>query len=130
MRADPSGGDETRLGSWKRLPPACFALPSASQPLAPTPPLKIDSSLQRHPNSLKVRLTSAAAPPTTMHLMYYLNEKGERVYTLKKSHGEEEQPTLSAHPARFSPDDKFSAQRLACKKRFGLLPTQKERDAL
>ena len=32
--------------------------------------------------------------------------------------------------ARFSPDDKFSAQRLACKKRFGLLPTQKERDAL
>ena len=36
----------------------------------------------------------------------------------------------SAHPARFSPDDKFSAQRLACKKRFGLLPTQKERDAL
>ena len=65
-----------------------------------------------------------------MHLMYYLNEKGERVYTLKKSHGEEEQPTLSAHPARFSPNDKFSAQRLACKKRFGLLPTQKERDAL
>ena len=59
-----------------------------------------------------------------------VNEKGERVYTLKKSHGEEEQPTLSAHPARFSPDDKFSAQRLACKKRFGLLPTQKERDAL
>ena len=34
-----------------------------------------------------------------MHLMYYLNEKGERVCTLKKSHGEEEQPTLSAHPA-------------------------------
>ena len=30
-----------------------------------------------------------------MHLMYYLNEKGERVYTLKKS-GEEEQPTLGA----------------------------------
>jgi H/ACA ribonucleoprotein complex subunit 3 len=33
-------------------------------------------------------------------------------------------PTLSAHPARFSPDDKFSKQRIACKKRFGLLPTQ------
>ena len=33
-----------------------------------------------------------------MHLMYYLNEKGERVYTLKKSHGEEEQPTLSRTP--------------------------------
>ena len=34
-------------------------------------------------------------------------------------------PTESAHPARFSPDDKFSKQRLICKKRFGLLPTQK-----
>eukprot|EP00302_Diacronema_sp_CCMP2436_P047314 CAMPEP_0180115724 /NCGR_PEP_ID=MMETSP0985-20121206/37998_1 /TAXON_ID=483367 /ORGANISM="non described non described, Strain CCMP 2436" /LENGTH=86 /DNA_ID=CAMNT_0022054373 /DNA_START=200 /DNA_END=460 /DNA_ORIENTATION=+ len=33
-------------------------------------------------------------------------------------------PTTSAHPARFSPDDKFSSQRLACKKRFNLLPTQ------
>lgn len=33
-------------------------------------------------------------------------------------------PTQSAHPARFSPDDKFSKQRVACKKRFNLLPTQ------
>lgn len=32
--------------------------------------------------------------------------------------------TFSAHPARFSPDDAYSAQRIACKKRFGLLPTQ------
>lgn len=28
--------------------------------------------------------------------------------------------TESAHPARFSPDDKFSSQRVACKKRFGI----------
>ena len=34
-------------------------------------------------------------------------------------------PTESAHPARFSPDDKFSKQRLICKKRFGLLPMQR-----
>ncbi|KAI8523058.1 hypothetical protein RHMOL_Rhmol13G0045100 [Rhododendron molle] len=33
--------------------------------------------------------------------------------------------TQSAHPARFSPDDKFSRQRVLLKKRFGLLPTQK-----
>lgn len=33
-------------------------------------------------------------------------------------------PTMSAHPARFSPDDKFSRERTTCKKRFGLLPTQ------
>ncbi|KAL8518286.1 hypothetical protein ACS0TY_009590 [Phlomoides rotata] len=32
--------------------------------------------------------------------------------------------TQSAHPARFSPDDKFSRQRFLLKKRFGLLPTQ------
>jgi H/ACA ribonucleoprotein complex subunit 3 len=29
--------------------------------------------------------------------------------------------TFSAHPARFSPDDKFSSQRVACKRRFQLL---------
>ena len=33
--------------------------------------------------------------------------------------------TESAHPARFSPDDKFSRQRVAIKKRFGIyLPDQ------
>lgn len=33
-------------------------------------------------------------------------------------------PTLSAHPARFSPDDKYSRHRITVKKRFGILPTQ------
>jgi len=116
-----------------------------------------------------------------MYLMYYLNEDGKRVYTLKvrklysivifvsmslvcssvlsrlffsllehtitlisienssrnsprrpliffpnawQKTGPDGKPTLSAHPARFSPDDKFSKQRVACKKRFGLLLTQ------
>ena len=36
----------------------------------------------------------------------------------------EGKPTFSAHPARFSPEDKFSRERLAIKKRFGLLPIQ------
>ena len=36
----------------------------------------------------------------------------------------EGKPTVSAHPARFSPDDKFSKHRIICKKRFGLLPMQ------
>ncbi|KAG0602683.1 hypothetical protein M758_10G032800 [Ceratodon purpureus] len=35
-----------------------------------------------------------------------------------------EEPTQSAHQARFSPDDKFSKHRVICKKRFNLLPTQ------
>lgn len=33
-------------------------------------------------------------------------------------------PTMSAHPARFSPDDKYSRQRVTIKKRFGILLTQ------
>lgn len=41
-----------------------------------------------------------------MHLMYTLDNQGKRVYTLKKVVGAE--VTKSAHPARFSPDDKYS----------------------
>lgn len=41
-----------------------------------------------------------------MHLMYTLDPNGKRVYTLKKVVGSE--VTKSAHPARFSPDDKYS----------------------
>jgi len=45
-------------------------------------------------------------------------------YTLQKLCPKCQEPTVSAHPARFSPDDKFSKQRVTLKKRFGLLPTQ------
>jgi H/ACA ribonucleoprotein complex subunit 3 len=55
--------------------------------------------------------------------MYYLDDAGNRVYTLNKA-----SPagivTKSAHPARFSPDDKFSRHRVTLKKRFGVLLTQ------
>lgn len=40
------------------------------------------------------------------------------------------QPTSSAHPARFSPDDKFSRHRVTVKKRFGLLLTQQPKPIL
>eukprot|EP00420_Gonyaulax_spinifera_P036902 CAMPEP_0197885110 /NCGR_PEP_ID=MMETSP1439-20131203/11328_1 /TAXON_ID=66791 /ORGANISM="Gonyaulax spinifera, Strain CCMP409" /LENGTH=96 /DNA_ID=CAMNT_0043504865 /DNA_START=77 /DNA_END=368 /DNA_ORIENTATION=+ len=64
-----------------------------------------------------------------MQLRYFLNENGKRVYTLEATtkegcEGDEEKPTFSAHPARFSPDDKYSDQRIKCKKRFGVLKTQ------
>jgi len=55
--------------------------------------------------------------------MYYLNAGGDRVYTLKKE-DEQWKPTFSAHPAKFSPEDKYSRQRITIKKRFGLLLTQ------
>lgn len=58
-----------------------------------------------------------------MHLMYTLNADGKRDYTLKKVQNGE--VTKSAHPARFSPDDKFSKHRITIKKRYGLLITQR-----
>ena len=82
--------------------------------------------------------------------MFYVDEAGKRKYTLKvraffcstqaghtgsrcvasavslraQKETPDGKPTVSAHPARFSPDDKFSKHRLICKRRFGLLPTQ------
>ena len=46
----------------------------------------------------------------------------KRVYTLKKVIDGE--VSKSAHPARFSPDDKYSRHRVTIKKRYGLLLTQ------
>ncbi|KAL1867038.1 snoRNP complex protein [Paecilomyces lecythidis] len=57
-----------------------------------------------------------------MHLMYTLDASGKRTYTLKKVLNGE--VTKSAHPARFSPDDKYSRHRVTLKKRYGLLLTQ------
>ncbi|KAK5166459.1 snoRNP complex protein [Saxophila tyrrhenica] len=57
-----------------------------------------------------------------MHLMYTLDASGKRLYTLKKVQNGE--VTKSAHPARFSPDDKYSRHRVTLKKRYGLLITQ------
>ncbi|OJJ53960.1 hypothetical protein ASPSYDRAFT_50727 [Aspergillus sydowii CBS 593.65] len=58
-----------------------------------------------------------------MHLMYTLDQEGKRVYTLKKVSPSGE-VTKSAHPARFSPDDKYSRHRVTLKKRYSLLLTQ------
>lgn len=55
-----------------------------------------------------------------MYLMYYSDEQGRRVYTLEKE-APDGQATQSAHPARFSPEDRFSRERILIKKRFNLL---------
>ncbi|EON63008.1 H/ACA ribonucleoprotein complex subunit 3 [Coniosporium apollinis CBS 100218] len=57
-----------------------------------------------------------------MHLMYIPDASGKRVYTLKKVL--DGAVSKSAHPARFSPDDKYSRHRVTLKKRYGLLLTQ------
>nr|GMC91743.1 H/ACA ribonucleoprotein complex subunit 3-like protein [Ipomoea batatas]GMC97429.1 H/ACA ribonucleoprotein complex subunit 3-like protein [Ipomoea batatas] len=75
-------------------------------------------------NLRRAATTALARQLAKMYLHFYINENGDKVYTTKK-----ESPvglaTQSAHPARFSPDDKYSRQRVLLKKRFGLLPTQK-----
>jgi len=60
--------------------------------------------------------------------MYHLNEQGKRVYTLKKD-DPVGNPTLSAHPARFSPEDQYSRNRIIIRKRFGLLLPQQPKIA-
>ena len=58
-----------------------------------------------------------------MHLMYLPETTGVgRRYTLKKVM--DAQVTKSAHPARFSPDDKWSRHRIAVRKRFAVLLAQ------
>lgn len=63
------------------------------------------------------------SPYFQMYLMYYADENGNRVYSLKKT-SPSGKVTKSAHPARFSPDDKFSRHRVTLKKRFNVLLTQ------
>ncbi|KDQ08174.1 hypothetical protein BOTBODRAFT_119001 [Botryobasidium botryosum FD-172 SS1] len=58
-----------------------------------------------------------------MHLMYTLDADGKRIYTLKKVTAAGK-VTKSAHPARFSPDDKFSRHRVTIKKRHNILLPQ------
>ncbi|KAJ5304294.1 uncharacterized protein N7443_003954 [Penicillium atrosanguineum] len=65
---------------------------------------------------------STTTTTTRMHLMYTLGPDGKRVYTLKKV--VDGKVSKSAHPARFSPDDKYSRHRVTLKKRYGLLLTQ------
>lgn len=60
-----------------------------------------------------------------MHLMCTVDESGKRAYTLKKI-TPDGKVTKSAHPARFSPDDKWSRQRVTLKRRFGLLKLEKQ----
>ncbi|EGS20916.1 uncharacterized protein CTHT_0027550 [Thermochaetoides thermophila DSM 1495] len=54
-----------------------------------------------------------------MHLMFVPDGQGGRIYTLKKVLNG--QVTKSAHPARFSPDDKWSRHRLMMHKRYAPL---------
>ena len=56
--------------------------------------------------AIVVSSLGSANSKISMHLMYTLDANGKRIYTLKKVLASE--VTKSAHPARFSPDDKYS----------------------
>jgi H/ACA ribonucleoprotein complex subunit 3 len=64
---------------------------------------------------------------TSMHLMFVPDpqDPSKRIYTLKKVIDGE--VSKSAHPARFSPDDKYSRHRVTIKKRYNLLLTQQSK---
>lgn len=55
--------------------------------------------------------------------MYTIGSDGKRIYTLQKK-TQVGEITKSAHPARFSPDDKYSRHRITLKKRYNMLPSQ------
>ncbi|KFZ12377.1 hypothetical protein V501_04261 [Pseudogymnoascus sp. VKM F-4519 (FW-2642)] len=82
------------------------------------------TTARRPTTNLTANTSSFFSTTATMHLMYTLDAEGTRVYTLKKINGGE--VTKSAHPARFSPDDKYSRHRVTLKKRYGLLLTQQK----
>ncbi|KAI4254723.1 MAG: hypothetical protein L6R42_007072, partial [Xanthoria sp. 1 TBL-2021] len=106
LRPDP--GDlpfRPALAKTRRFPTRRTASPfPTSTPHHQTPCLKcaprLSPSHQGHP------FPPLGNPGSSMHLMYTVDATGKRLYTLKKvSAGE---VTKSAHPARFSPDDKYS----------------------
>ncbi|PWN29946.1 hypothetical protein BDZ90DRAFT_228993 [Jaminaea rosea] len=75
---------------------------------------------------LTIRLSSPCSHLSLLpfpFLSFVPNHLSQRVYTLRKATPANE-ITKSAHPARFSPDDKFSRHRVTVKRRFGILPTQ------
>ena len=65
-----------------------------------------------------------------MHLMYIADpaDPSKRIYTLQKVI--DGKVSKSAHPARFSPDDKYSRHRVTIKKRYGLLLTQQSKSQI
>jgi H/ACA ribonucleoprotein complex subunit 3 len=74
--------------------------------------------------------TLSLAPTAEMHLMYIADpaDPSKRIYTLQKVI--DGKVSKSAHPARFSPDDKYSRHRVTIKKRYGLLLTQQSKSCL
>jgi H/ACA ribonucleoprotein complex subunit 3 len=94
---------------------------SLPRDLSPVKKFFAQSALPSKASSI-TKTSQTITSTAKMHLMYTLDAQGNRLYTLKKV--AQGQVTKSAHPARFSPDDKWSRQRVTLKRRFELLLTQ------
>ena len=87
----------------------------------PGRPASLFDALASMPAAADVLIEPAVLKPTTLFVF-------TPVLALQNAQKEDPagSPTSSAHPARFSPDDKFSKERVMNKKRFGVLLTQSE----
>jgi len=97
-----------------------YQLSHAARQFKSVPNFALFSSIIHRVSNLTIDHTTA-----TMHLMYTLDNNGKRIYTLKKITASGA-VTKSAHPARFSPDDKYSRHRVTLKRRYGILLSQQE----
>jgi H/ACA ribonucleoprotein complex subunit 3 len=109
---------------WPQLPITI----SLARDLSPVKKILLQQSEASPKNNRNNNTTTSpnTLQTATMHLMYTLDAQGNRLYTLKKV--AQGQVTKSAHPARFSPDDKWSRQRVTLKRRFELLLTQQKEE--
>jgi H/ACA ribonucleoprotein complex subunit 3 len=88
---------------------------------------KLESSPPAKPTAEYPNTPSPDSNTAAMHLMYIADpaDPSKRIYTLQKVI--DGKVSKSAHPARFSPDDKYSRHRVTIKKRYGLLLTQQSK---
>ncbi|CAI7575846.1 unnamed protein product [Penicillium manginii] len=78
--------------------------------------------VKKNPKFLRTVHAALLDKQNTTSRQYTLGPDGKRIYTLKKV--VDGKVSKSAHPARFSPDDKYSRHRVTLKKRYNLLLTQ------
>ena len=71
---------------------------SAGAPVSLGPSARSDNVIHQLPCFASWLLLHV--PPFVMYLMYYLNEKGDRVYTMAKV-DPNGRPTFSAHPGQY-----------------------------
>jgi H/ACA ribonucleoprotein complex subunit 3 len=93
------------------------------QPHQTSPPSPTQTATYASPCLPRLASTNSYS----MHLMFVPDptDATKRIYTLRKVIDGE--VSKSAHPARFSPDDKYSRHRVTIKKRYGLLLTQQSK---